>query len=113
MSQQGTVPTDEAPRERAAGQALVVTGERADATRHGEAKRPDAAFLTQILASKSHMGPFRRGGAGRWHTPAQALGLMLLISAIPAARTRIRPPANAKSRPLSGRLPLDLEDGPP
>jgi hypothetical protein len=61
MSQPDTDhPADAAIQAARGAQALVVIGEREQTSRSGEAKRPDAAFLTQILASKAHMGPFRR-----------------------------------------------------
>jgi hypothetical protein len=61
MSQPGTDRADDAPlRDASSGHALIVTGERGPSASRGEARRPDAAFVTQILASKAHMGPFRR-----------------------------------------------------
>ncbi|MGL4727322.1 MAG: hypothetical protein ACRCWO_01070 [Bosea sp. (in: a-proteobacteria)] len=40
--------------------ALVVITTRDEASRTSPARKPNAAFLAQIMASKAHMGEFRR-----------------------------------------------------
>jgi hypothetical protein len=51
---------DASPSGESPARALVVMERSAEAAQTGVCKRPDAAFLTQILASKAQMGPFRR-----------------------------------------------------
>jgi hypothetical protein len=50
-------------------------------------KRPDAAFLTQILASKAHMGPFRRY---RREEPATAMARYAAAAALADGRTPLK-----------------------
>jgi hypothetical protein len=61
MSQSGTERTqDEAGEGATKCRALAVIESGAHGSRGEPARRPDAAFLAQIMASRAHMGEFRR-----------------------------------------------------
>jgi hypothetical protein len=91
MSQPETDHEQDAPLPGAgAALALVVTGGRSHSSPSGEAKRPDAAFLTQILASKAHMGPFRRY---RREEPATAMARYAAAASLMDGQASLRRPA--------------------
>jgi hypothetical protein len=55
--------------------------------RAGAIKRPDAAFLAQVLASKAHMGPFRRY---RREEPATAMARYAAAAALMDGQTPLK-----------------------
>jgi hypothetical protein len=88
MSQTDTdIASEAAPSDESRTRALVAIEGRAQSAQTGAFKRPDAAFLTQILASNEHMGPFRRY---RREEPATAMARYAAAAALSDGRTPLK-----------------------